>query len=161
VLLLGTTRDELAGSEWAHVAHGHLGGQPPQVDLAAEQRLAELLAATADRLTGSHDLSDGGLAQALVEACLVGGRGATVALPRLVDPFVALFAESAARVLVTVDPADADAVIARARAAGVPVEQLGTTGGPALEIADVGPLDLAELRLAWESTLPGIFEAPR
>jgi phosphoribosylformylglycinamidine synthase len=45
VLLLGTTRDELAGSEWAHVVHGHLGGRPPQVDLAAEQRLARLLAA--------------------------------------------------------------------------------------------------------------------
>ena len=77
VLLLGTTRDELAGSEWAHVVHGHLGGRPPQVDLAAEQRLAGLLAAAAadGLLTGSHDLSDGGLAQALVEACLVGGRG--------------------------------------------------------------------------------------
>ena len=104
VLLLGTTRDELGGSEWATVAHGHLGGRPPAVDLAAEQRLAGLLAAAAaDRLlTGSHDLSDGGLAQALVEACLVGGRGATVTLPTLVDPFVGLFAESAGRVLVTV-----------------------------------------------------------
>ena len=112
VLLLGTTRDELGGSEWANVVHGHLGGRPPSVDLAAEQRLAALLAATAvdGLLTGSHDLSDGGLAQALVEACLVGGRGATVALPRMLDPFVALFAESAGRVLVTVDPADVDGV---------------------------------------------------
>ena len=78
VLLLGDTRDELGGSEWAHVVHGHLGGPPPAVDLAAEQRLAGLLAAAAadGLLTGAHDLSDGGLAQALVEACLVGGRGA-------------------------------------------------------------------------------------
>lgn len=161
VLLLGTTRDELAGSEWAHVAHGHLGGRPPQVDLAAEQRLAALLAAAAGDglLTGSHDLSDGGLAQALVEACLVGGRGATVVLPRLLDPFVALFAESAGRVLVTVDPADADAVGARAKAAGVPVERLGATGGERLEIADVGTLDLTQLRAAWESTLPALFES--
>ena len=127
-----------------HVVHGHLGGRPPQVDLAAEQRLAGLLAAAAadGLLTGSHDLSDGGLAQALVEACLVGGRGATVALPRLLDPFVALFAESAGRVLVTVDPADVDAVGARAKAAGVPAERLGSTGGATLEIADVGTLDL-------------------
>jgi phosphoribosylformylglycinamidine synthase len=131
------------------------------VDLAAEQRLAGLLAAAAaDRLlTGSHDLSDGGLAQALVEACLVGGRGATVTLPKLVDPFVGLFAESAGRVLVTVGPADADAFAARATAAGVPVDRLGSTGGSALEIADVGALDLAELRAAWEGTLPAIFEA--
>jgi phosphoribosylformylglycinamidine synthase len=161
VLLLGTTRDEFAGSEWAHVVHGHLGGSPPQVDLAAEQRLAALLAvAAADGLlTGSHDLSDGGLAQGLVEACLVGGRGATVVLPRLLDPFVALFAESAGRVLVTVDPADVDAVGARAKAAGVPVELLGSTGGETLEIADVGTLDLPQLRTAWEGTLPALFDS--
>ena len=59
--------------------------------------------------------------------------------------------------LVTVGPADADAVAAPGAAAGVPVERLGTTGGPALEIADVGALDLDELRAAWEGTLPALF----
>ena len=29
IYLLGTTRDELDGSEWAHVVHDHLGGLPP------------------------------------------------------------------------------------------------------------------------------------
>jgi phosphoribosylformylglycinamidine synthase len=61
-------------------------------------------------------------------------------------------------VLVTVDPADADAVGARAKAAGVPVERLGSTGGETLEIADVGTLDLPQLRAAWESTLPALFD---
>jgi phosphoribosylformylglycinamidine synthase len=131
------------------------------VDLTAEQRLAGLLAgAAADGLlTGAHDLSDGGLAQALVEACLVGGRGAAVALPALLDPFVALFAESAGRVLVAVAPDDVDAVVARARAERVPVERLGTTGGTALAIAHVAELGLDELRTAWEGTLPALFEA--
>ena len=104
IVLLGATREEFGGSEWAHVAHGHLGGRPPAVDLAAEQRLARLLAAAAadGLLTSAHDLSDGGLAQALVESCLIGGAGAMIdGLPR-VDRFVALFSESAARVLVTV-----------------------------------------------------------
>ncbi len=40
VLLLGETREELSGSEWANVVHGHLGGLPPVVDLDAERRLA-------------------------------------------------------------------------------------------------------------------------
>jgi phosphoribosylformylglycinamidine synthase subunit PurL len=160
VLLLGETRDEFGGSEWAHVAHGHLGGRPPAVDLAAEQRLAGLLATAAAEglLTGTHDLSDGGLAQALVEACLVGGRGASVMLPGA-DPFVALFAESAGRVLVTVDRDHADAFADRAREAGVPVEEIGITGGAGVEIADVGELDLTELRAAWEGTLPALFDA--
>src|SRR5207237_1501206 len=39
LFLLGTTREELSGSEWAHVVHDHLGGLPPQVDLAAERAL--------------------------------------------------------------------------------------------------------------------------
>src|SRR5690606_20009837 len=28
IYLLGTTREEFGGSEWAHVVHGHLGGLP-------------------------------------------------------------------------------------------------------------------------------------
>jgi phosphoribosylformylglycinamidine synthase subunit PurL len=158
IVLLGTTRDELGGSEWAHVVHGHLGGRPPAVDLAAEARLADLLAkaAAAGLLTGSHDLSDGGLAQALVEACLVGGRGATAQLPPL-DPFVALFSESAGRVLVAVAPEHASDVLSRAADAGVPAREIGTTGGSALVIEGVPELPLAALRTAWEGTLPALF----
>src|SRR5690606_24243036 len=58
IYLLGTTRDEFGGSEWAHVMHGHLGGTPPEVDLAAERRLAGLLIAAAGEglLAAAHDL---------------------------------------------------------------------------------------------------------
>ena len=42
VVLLGATRDEFGGSAWAEVAHQHLGGRPPAVDLDAERRLAAL-----------------------------------------------------------------------------------------------------------------------
>src|SRR5499425_2092341 len=47
LVLLGRTGAEFGGSAWAHVVHGHLGGRPPVPDLAAEQRLAGLLAAAA------------------------------------------------------------------------------------------------------------------
>src|SRR4051794_14507045 len=77
VVLLGATGADLGGSEWAFAEHGHLGGTPPPVDLAAEQALARVLRAAPPR--SAHDLSDGGLAQALVECCLRGERGATVA----------------------------------------------------------------------------------
>jgi phosphoribosylformylglycinamidine synthase subunit PurL len=159
VVLLGDTRDELGGSEWAHVVHGHLGGRPPLVDLTAEARLARLLAgAAADGvLTGSHDVSDGGLAHALVEACLIGGCGVAVELPPL-DPFVALFSESAGRVLVTAAPERVGEVFTRAAAAGVPARVLGTTGGDVLAIDGVPDLTLEELRVAWEGTLPALFD---
>ncbi len=161
VVLLGLTRAELGGSEWAHVVHGHLGGRPPAVDLDAERRLAQLLsaAARAGLLSAAHDLSEGGLSQALVEACLIGGHGATIVLPAGLDPFVALFAESAARVLVTTP--DERRLLVAARAAGVPVTPLGRVGpagsAAGLEVDGLAALALDELRAAWEGTLPAMF----
>jgi phosphoribosylformylglycinamidine synthase II len=159
VVLLGTTRDEFGGSEWAHVVHGHLGGRPPSVDLDAEQRLGALLAAAATDglVSGAHDLSDGGLAQALVESCLVGRIGVVVDKLPHPDPFVALFAESAGRMLVTVGDEQAGKLLERAAAAGVPAATIGRTGGDTLTVATVSPVALDELRTAWESTLPALF----
>ena len=109
-MLLGTTSEEFGGSAWAEVVHEHLGGRPPAVDLDAERRLADLVAAAASAgvLASAHDLSDGGLAIALAESCLRGGVGcwvsvagfdnrAGVAVEPPADTFTALFSESAAR----------------------------------------------------------------
>ncbi|RJL30961.1 phosphoribosylformylglycinamidine synthase subunit PurL [Bailinhaonella thermotolerans] len=156
VLLLGETREEFGGSEWAHVAHGHLGGLPPAVDLAAERRLAELMAAAAAEglLLASHDLSDGGLAIALAESCLTGRYGCRVTLPA--DPFVTLFSESTARMLVAVKPG-AESRFAEL-AAGIAVTELGRTGGDALVIEDLFEISITELRETHTSTLPAIFD---
>ncbi len=155
IVLLGETREELSGSEWAHVAHGHLGGRPPQVDLAAERDLARLLADLVGVATSAHDLSDGGLAQALAEACLVGGVGATVALDG--DAFVGLFSESAARAIVTVAAEDIGEVRALCARHDVPMAEIGTTGGGELVVDGAFALTLRELRAAWTSTLPAAF----
>jgi phosphoribosylformylglycinamidine synthase len=152
VFLLGTTREELSGSEWAHVVHGHLGGRPPQLDLAAEKTLASLLADGVGLLTSAHDLSDGGLAQALVESCLRHDVGVDVAVDG--DPFVQLFSESTGRVVVTVKADDADRLSELAQSYGVPLARLGRTGGTSLAVRDQLDLPLAELREAWTATLP-------
>jgi phosphoribosylformylglycinamidine synthase len=160
VWLLGDTRDEFGGSEWAHEVHGHLGGRPPALDLAREQALAEVLAAASrdGLVSGAHDLSDGGLAQALVEAALLSGHGARITLPARLDPFVALFAESASRVLLGVSGTHAHRVAQLCTDYGVPVTQLGEVHtAPILEIAHVATLALDELRSAWEGTLPALF----
>src|SRR3954451_19412413 len=64
--LLGTTSLELDGSAWAGVIHEHLGGRPPLVDLAGEQKLADLIHFGNEQniISSAHDLADGGLAQA-------------------------------------------------------------------------------------------------
>jgi phosphoribosylformylglycinamidine synthase len=160
VVLLGETRDELAGSEWAHEVHGHLGGLPPRVDLAAEKALGSLMAdlAAAETVTAAHDVSDGGLVQTLVEMVLRRGVGATLSVDEVAggDAFVALFAESVARAVVTV-PADRVADLeALAAAYDVEVTLLGTTGGGSLVVGELD-LPVAELRAASDATLPALF----
>ena len=132
VYLLGTTRAELDGSAWADVVHGHLGGLPPAVDLDAERRLAKVLTrASRDKLVdAAHDLSEGGLAQALVESSLRYGVGVQVSLDPIcardgVTPFEALFSESTARVLVAVPRSEEVRLVDLCTARGVPVAAPG------------------------------------
>jgi phosphoribosylformylglycinamidine synthase len=162
LFLLGRTRAELDGSTWAYVVHGHLGGRPPAVDLAAERRLADtLLAANAAGLVhAAHDLSNGGLALALAEGALRFGVGATVDLAGVaeqdgVDAFTALFSESAARAVVAVPTELAEAFAALCADQGQPVVRIGTTGGDALAVAGQFTATLEELRGART----GVIEA--
>jgi phosphoribosylformylglycinamidine synthase subunit PurL len=152
VVLLGETREELSGSEWAHVVHGHLGGVPPAVDLAAECALGAMLVDAVGVVSSAHDVSDGGVAQALAESVIRNGVGATIAVEG--DPFLELFAESSARCLVTVPDAGLDELTALAARHGVPLAGLGRTGGADLTVEGQFSVPVDELRAAWSETLP-------
>jgi len=164
ICLLGGTRAELDGSEWAHVVHGHLGGRPPVVDLAAEQRLGEILVAAASDglLDAAHDLSGGGLGVSLAESVLRHGLGARVGLSEVclrdgVDAFTALFSESSARVVVAVTPGSDERFLAGC--GDFPVVRLGEVDDSVDGLRVEGEFDvsLAALRAAHTQTLPAVF----
>ena len=160
LLLLGDTRDELGGSEWAWSEHRHLGGVPPVVDLARERALGEVLIEGSKQglLSSAHDLSDGGLVQALVESALSKGIGARITLPESgLSPFVQLYSESAGRALVAVSGDDVATLRGLCADRGLPVTELGETLGAALEVEGVLTLPLDRLRHAHEATLPALF----
>lgn len=160
VYLLGRTYTELSGSVWADVVHKHLGGLPPRVDLEAEAALAALLvdAATQGLSRGSHDLSTGGLIQALVEASTRFGVGVQVDLDDVlsrddVDLAAALFSESSARALVAVSERDCLGLEGLAAKHGVSATRIGTTGGDALTITGAGAFPIEGLKGVRERTL--------
>nr|NLD40351.1 phosphoribosylformylglycinamidine synthase II [Actinomycetales bacterium] len=164
IYALGKTSVELSGSEWARAIHQHLGGRPPRVDFRAEEDLAHLLidAATQGLSRASHDLSGGGLVQALVESSSRFGVGATVDLDELaerdeVDLATLLFSESGARAIIAVDEVDAFGLEGLAAKHDVHALRVGTTGGGTLAIAGVGEFDLFELGEAREGTLRSRF----
>jgi phosphoribosylformylglycinamidine synthase len=164
VWLLGETRPELGGSAWQRLASGRLEGAPPALDLAAEARLHGLLTDLAARrlVAAAHDLSDGGLAVALVEATLAAGVGATLTLPLPpgLPPLAALASESPSRALLAVPPEAARELEASAATAGVPATRLGATGGDRLVVGGVLDLPLLQLRDAYESALPRALGEP-
>jgi len=68
-----------------------------------------------------------------------------------------LFGESASRVIVSVAPGDVAVVMDRAKAAGVPAQRLGRTGGRAIRITVDGAaaIDVAvpEAEARWSASL--------
>jgi phosphoribosylformylglycinamidine synthase subunit PurL len=175
IYLLGRTRDELGGSEWAFAEHGHLGGVPPAVNLADERRLADILinASRDGLIDAAHDVSEGGLAQALVEACLRYGVGARVDLDQVcerdgIPPFVALFSESTARAVVAVPDDDEVRFTDMCAASRIPFARIGVVedggaagrgGEPVFDVQGLFTIPLAELRRAHEGTLPAVLDA--
>ncbi|WP_431772157.1 phosphoribosylformylglycinamidine synthase subunit PurL [Streptomyces cucumeris] len=157
--LLGDTAEELGGSAWSQVIHDHLGGMPPAVDLERERLLAEILiSASRDGMVdAAHDLSDGGLIQALAESCLRGGKGARIVVPDGLDPFVLLFSESAGRAVVSVPRSEEVRFNDMCGARGLPAVRIGVVDGDAIDVQGQFSLPLAELREAYEATIPGLL----
>jgi phosphoribosylformylglycinamidine synthase len=161
LMLLGETHDEFDGSIWAQVTADHLGGRPPAVDLEREKLLADVLSsASRDGLvSAAHDLSEGGLAQTIVESALAGETGCRIVLPEGTDPFVMLFSESAGRVLVAVPRTEESRFSSMCEVRGLPAVRIGVVdqGSDAVEVQDLFTVSLAELRETSESVLPRFF----
>ena len=158
VVLLGTTKCEFGGSVYEDVIHaGHLGGMPPMPHLDAEKALAAVMVEASKRglLSSAHDLSDGGLAQALVESCLQGGLGVSVSLPEG-EPSVMLFSESPARAIVSLSGADYREFKELCQEHGVPVARIGEViDHGEFEVNGLFSLPCEEIERAWRRPIPG------
>jgi phosphoribosylformylglycinamidine synthase len=168
IYLLGVTRSELDGSAWAETIHHHLGGLPPQLSLDDEKALAHLVhgAALEGLLMSAHDLSEGGLAQALADSVARFGIGARVWLNDIIerdgmDVTSALFSESTARAIVTVPREDDVKFVGLCEARGYPVLRIGVTDGhgpeATLHVQDVFTVPVTEIRERSSATLPHYF----
>jgi phosphoribosylformylglycinamidine synthase len=165
VYLLGTTRDEIAGSEWAHAIHKHLGGSPPLLDLQTEKTLAEILVAGSVQklFSAAHDVSEGGIAQTIAEMAMRSGVGVHLEVPTLIDAFTFLWSESATRAVVVVPQNQNDEFLWLCASKSFPANKIGEVdlSSKSIELAGVFGesilLDIAELRAISEATLPRLF----
>jgi phosphoribosylformylglycinamidine synthase len=167
VVLLGGMADEIGGSEYLARVHGLVAGAPPRCHLNAERNLIEAMLAAigAGVVRAAHDCSDGGLAVALAECCIIDRNrplGARIDLSALADlpRRAVLFGETQGRVIVSSpDPAALREIALRH---GVPTTVIGTVASAddPLEIVLGGDRLTASLpwldRLYYE-TIPDIM----
>ena len=167
IILLGVPTAELGASEYLARIHSTVAGAPPACDLEAERNLIETLLETiaGGVIQSAHDCSDGGLAVALAECCIMDRamqRGATIDLSHWRDlpARAVLFGEAQARAVVTTTMPDT--VLGVARAHGVPAQVIGQVGalGAPLQITMGGSrfsAPLGKLDEAYHEAIPRLM----
>ena len=160
MLLIGSSHNDLGGSEYLKVEHDMVAGRPPELDLARERAVGKLIltAARAGLIKTAHDCSDGGMLVALAECCLLGsigmrGPALNPEPPLRID--AAFFGESPSRFIVSAPSRATPELQSLARRHHVEIALLGLTGGDALELEGQLKLTVQEMREAWEGGLGG------
>ena len=154
VLLLGKTGG-VRGPAYLRLLHGIEQGVPPEVDLAAEARLARAVACWRSRSWCTRPTTFRRRARPDPRRGHLGrGLGAELELP--LEP-LQLFSETQARAVVAVPAERVDEALAMAREAKVPARDVGAVGGDRLSLGfDGGRLvaTVEELHRAWSTALP-------
>lgn len=168
IVLIGDTLEELGGSEYLKLLHSQERGYPPMLHFEKEKGVqrAVLTAAREGILSSAHDCSEGGLAVALAESCILSPAsvGAMIALdPGTIRADACLFGESQSRIVVSVPEKHLPRLKALIEEASVPYSVLGTTGGNSLDIRLEGRessihLSVSEMKEVYSKGLKKYFD---
>jgi phosphoribosylformylglycinamidine synthase len=108
IWMIGSYKSEqtISASAYLEYFHGKITGRPPKIDLLDEKFSQSFLrnAITKSFVVSCHDVSDGGLAVALAECCILSNKGATIELQNdLNRDDNLLFAEGGSRIIFSIN----------------------------------------------------------
>ncbi len=160
IVLLGTQRNDLGGSEYVKQIFGKIAGDAPYFDMDEEVKLqkATLKAINTGLVKSAHDCSEGGLAICLAEKVIKSpSLGAEIQLPVELDAGN-LFGEAQSRIVVSVSENDYAELCLLCEQEQVSVTVLGTViSEQKLSINNILHIDSEEIRSLYEGTLPAIM----
>ena len=161
IFLVGCTKNELGGSHYLMIEHGLKKGIPPRMNLEKEKSLHAFILESADKkfLKSCHDISEGGLAVALAEACIgsrksLGANVSNIASVTDLRMDSVFFGESQTRVLVSLNPDNKENVMKLAEKYNLSIEQIGKVGGNNLKITNKISLSVKELKKVYDESIP-------
>jgi phosphoribosylformylglycinamidine synthase subunit PurL len=155
ILLVGAKGTHLGQSIYLREVLGREEGAPPPVDLGVEKKNGDFVRNLINngQVTAVHDISDGGLASAVIEMALAGELGAEL----VVSDHRELFGEDQARYVLTCPPKEVAKIITQAHVKGVDIVRVGNVSG--LKEVNFGGtvVTLAELSVAHEGWFPAFM----
>jgi len=169
LVIVGSTSDEMGGSEYYEYLHKLTGGRVPRVNLKKEKTLLRSLlrALRTGRVESMHDMSKGGLAVALAEMSVQGRKGATIDIDKVpnktsrIDNL--LFSESRSRFILEIKPRSTTGIVNSFKRLGIPAAKVGSVTDEGIEFLSKGQsiiaIPIAEASKAWFETIPRAMEA--
>ena len=140
IVLVGTTFDELGGSEYYSVMNNKNSGIVPKLNFELEKKAQKLVrdGIKVGLFGAVTDCSKGGLVHSLLQMCMSGDIGASVDLSKIPTNCKRwddiLFSESHSRFLVTIKEKNLVNLLNISRNHNIPVSIIGYVGGKDLEL---------------------------
>jgi phosphoribosylformylglycinamidine synthase len=154
IYLVGTSRADIACSEYLHHLCGVTHSPAPHFDLDEEYAVQQAVARVIERGTirSAHDISEGGLFACLLECAMGTGHGFNIETDSVIRKDAFLFGEAQSRIVVSVNP-DLKALF-EAEMEGVPHSLLGRVAPTAeITIDELGWGYMSEWQDAYDSAL--------
>jgi phosphoribosylformylglycinamidine synthase len=165
IALIGNTdcSNSIGGSEYLKQQYNLVKGDAPELDLEKESALIKCLVelARSGKINSAHDISDGGLAVAIAESCLI---NRTSPIGCLVNKVYSgridfsLFNESHSRAIISYSKNAEENVAKICQNSNIGIIKIGNVGGKSIKINDIIDIPLETAKDAYFNSIEKIME---
>jgi phosphoribosylformylglycinamidine synthase len=164
IFILGNNRNEIGGSEYLDRIHGIVSGRAPEINLEEEKSLQSVTLELIDRqlINSAHDISEGGLAAALAESCVMKAGseiGAVIKIDFNGRKDFSLFGESQSRIIISASHASANTIKQICDSRNVSLHKIGVAGGNSLKINEDISVGMEEISNAYFNSIVKIMQS--
>ena len=159
LVLLGSPKGEIGGSEYLYLVTGKILGTAPVMDLDYERRLQASCLEMINRglVESAHDVSEGGIAVALAESSVSNGLGVSVRADIFggMRPDFWLFGETQSMITLSCDRSNSNRIISIAKEHNIDAQVIGHTAEHGrIRVGQLMDVSVGEAKGAYESSIP-------
>jgi phosphoribosylformylglycinamidine synthase subunit PurL len=167
ITLIGNSPDDysyIGGSEYLNTIHNLVKGDAPEIDLEFEVKLNNLILnlIKSNLMNSVHDVSDGGIAVAIAESCIMNRLnpiGCNINYSSSLRTDFLWFNEGQNRYIISFSPEQLNTVNKLCSESNCNISILGNVGGSKIKINSIIDLDISEVSYFYYNSISKIMEA--